>query len=472
MKITMIPIERLHASKTNPRKKFEGIEELAESLAEKGMLQPILVRAHGDYLKEWEVVAGERRYRASKLAQLKSVPAIVQDLSDVQALEIQLVENNQRRDVSPFEEADAIQMLMTVHGRSIDDIAARLARPAAYVRRRVLLTAVHAHYRGLWNEDMITLGGCEVLASAPRAIQEALIPRLTADQGPFPTGAIRYQVLEAGHTVARMPWDTAATYNDIRKCDGCPHRSSCQPDMFGTDEDDDRCLDQECYDAKLSAWAAVSRISIRERDKDSFGPPPGCVDKWQRITDQTIGELLGDTAKVLVKTRWGFDTYYDSEQATAALKEMGIVESAQPAADKSKEQRAAERERVKRDAAERDANIAAVVEWAAAQTWADLAKWIVPAVVRNENVDVQTAVCKRLEIPMVEAQYSPGRETLIQYAESEAVLQDQAALKRLITEVAIRPKNWGDDGPFERILNHIKEVDAAFAELRTNQGTK
>ncbi|RPH65720.1 MAG: ParB/RepB/Spo0J family partition protein, partial [Hyphomicrobiales bacterium] len=107
-----MPIELIHASPNNPRKHFADadLDELANSIREKGLLQPIVVRPRAD--GEYEIVAGERRWRASQRAGIHEVPVLIRELNDGEALEIALIENIQRSDLNPLEEARAYGLLL------------------------------------------------------------------------------------------------------------------------------------------------------------------------------------------------------------------------------------------------------------------------------------------------------------------------------------------------------------------------
>ncbi len=105
-----VPIEHLHRGRFQPRRQFDAaqIESLAESIRVQGVLQPLLVRPHPDHAGEFEILAGERRWRAAQQAQLAHVPVLVREIDDRTALEIALVENIQRQDLNAIEEARAI----------------------------------------------------------------------------------------------------------------------------------------------------------------------------------------------------------------------------------------------------------------------------------------------------------------------------------------------------------------------------
>ena len=120
-----VPIEQIHPNANQPRRNFteEALEELSASIRSNGVLQPILVRRHPQRSGEFEIVAGERRWRAAQLARLHEVPVIIRDLSDGQSLELALVENVQRQDLEALEEAEAYHRLIEEFSHSQEDVA-------------------------------------------------------------------------------------------------------------------------------------------------------------------------------------------------------------------------------------------------------------------------------------------------------------------------------------------------------------
>jgi len=142
--LRMIPVSQIAPSPTNPRKYFDPakLQELADSIQEHGLAQPILVRpVKQSYLLEdsFEIVAGERRWRAAKIAGLKEIEAKVRDLDDKAVLEIQFIENLQRTDLSPIEEAEGYKRLLDEHGYTADSLAGKLAKSKSYVYGRLKL---------------------------------------------------------------------------------------------------------------------------------------------------------------------------------------------------------------------------------------------------------------------------------------------------------------------------------------------
>ncbi|MCK5581322.1 MAG: ParB/RepB/Spo0J family partition protein [Candidatus Omnitrophica bacterium] len=134
-----IPLTDLKQSPLNPRKHFnkEKIDELAASMKTKGILQPLVVRVIAD--NKYEIVCGARRFRAAKVAELKKVPVIVQDLTDEEVMEIQLIENSQREDIHPLEEAEGYFTLSRRKEYNAEKIATKIGRSEKYVYDRVKL---------------------------------------------------------------------------------------------------------------------------------------------------------------------------------------------------------------------------------------------------------------------------------------------------------------------------------------------
>lgn len=169
----VIPIGGVLESPTNPRKYFDkdALKELADSIREKGILQPLLVRfmpresVSGASISEHhEIVAGARRYRAAKLAGLKELPCLVRQLTDEQALEAQVIENLQRADVSPLEEARGYQELMKL-GRTPEDLAKQVGKSERYIYARIELTRLSEPVLKSLDEGKITPSHAQLIAT-------------------------------------------------------------------------------------------------------------------------------------------------------------------------------------------------------------------------------------------------------------------------------------------------------------------
>src|SRR6201998_1923743 len=177
-----IPLEKIRESKTNPRTQFDQakLAELAENIGQHGVLQPILLRPlpEGE-AGTYELVAGTRRYRASKLAKRESIPATVRELTDAQALELQVIENVQRVDVHPLDEAQGYAALIQLQPNTytVESIASRVGRSPAYVSGRLRLIQLIPEAKQAFYEDKLAVAHAfEVARLQPndqhRALQE------------------------------------------------------------------------------------------------------------------------------------------------------------------------------------------------------------------------------------------------------------------------------------------------------------
>ena len=144
--VKMIPIEFLQPGKYQPRQQIdsESIVELSQSIAEKGVLQPLLVRPLTDTNSKniYEIIAGERRWRASQKAQIHEVPVIIEDLNDQETLEIALIENLQRQDLSPLEEAEGYQQLMSEFKHTQSELAKVMGKSRSHVANTLRLLSL------------------------------------------------------------------------------------------------------------------------------------------------------------------------------------------------------------------------------------------------------------------------------------------------------------------------------------------
>jgi len=149
LRVRLVPIDRIEPNPENPRLLFEesALEELAASIREHGVLQPILVRPTGR--DQYQLVAGERRWRAARRAGLVTIPALVEELDDDAALEIAVIENLQREDLSPLEEATIYEKMVTEHGYTIRKLAQKLGKDKGYLENRLRLADAPEEIRAL-----------------------------------------------------------------------------------------------------------------------------------------------------------------------------------------------------------------------------------------------------------------------------------------------------------------------------------
>ncbi len=163
-----LPVGLIHPGPFQPRHRFddEPLRALAESIRENGILQPILVRPRRDDPASFEIVAGERRWRAAQLAQLHEVPVIVRDLTDQEALELALVENVQRQDLSPLEEAEGYRRLLEEFHNTQDDLARRVGKSRSHITNILRLLGLPEPVRALLENGQLTAGHARALLNA------------------------------------------------------------------------------------------------------------------------------------------------------------------------------------------------------------------------------------------------------------------------------------------------------------------
>ncbi|WPZ35478.1 ParB/RepB/Spo0J family partition protein [Thalassobaculum sp. OXR-137] len=175
-----LPVEQLTPGPFQPRRRFdqEDLRELAESVREQGVIQPILVRRAPDGDK-YQIIAGERRWRAAQLAQLHEVPVLIREFDDQTAMEIAIVENVQRRDLTPLEEAEGYRRLIDEYSHSQDDIARAVGKSRSHVANTLRLLNLPDEVRVLVEDGQLTAGHARALLSAedPAALAREVVTR-------------------------------------------------------------------------------------------------------------------------------------------------------------------------------------------------------------------------------------------------------------------------------------------------------
>lgn len=316
--IHKVEIRRISPSPTNPRKFFnEGkLRELSESVRTHGVLQPILIR-HKKDSEDFELIAGERRFRASIMADLTEIPAFIREMSDLQVLEVQVIENLQRDDLHPLEEAEGYEKLMKEHGYTAELLAQKVNKSKAYIYAKLKLAALckkarEAFYDGKLNESTalliarIPLASLQAQAlksiteldwrgepmsfrSAAKHIQDNFMLRI--DQAPFKTTDV--DLLKGAGS-----------------CRECPKLAANQPEIFTDLKFADVCTDPECFArkkaaniAKRVAEAEAKGLSLihGEAAKKLFPHGPQHSQSWTPLNDRNFYHEGGKTYRELLK---------------------------------------------------------------------------------------------------------------------------------------------------------------------------
>jgi ParB/RepB/Spo0J family partition protein len=300
-------IAKLRASPDN-RKRFneQALQELAESIKAMGVAQAILIRPVTPTVEapaEFEIVAGERRFRASKLAGKTHIPALCRQLSDLDAAKIRILENLQREDPHPMEEAEGYQLLMLQHGFTADQLVDEVKKSRAYIYGRLKLCALSSDVRELFLDNKLSASTALLIARIPvpalqaKAAQEILEPYGRGSEPMSHRSA-------ASHIQGRYMLKLSTAVFSITDakllaaagaCTKCPKRTGNQPEVFeGIDAN--VCTDPDCFAEKRAAHGAALLVQANK---------------------QGIPVLEGDEASQTLSRRWN----HESELVTA---DMGL----------------------------------------------------------------------------------------------------------------------------------------------------
>lgn len=286
-RLQTLPIDKLVPTPDNRRRTIteSSVRSLAKSITESGLIQPIVVRPYSTMEGHFEIRAGERRWRAAKLAGLTEIPVIIRDLSDAAALAVTLTENLQREDLHPLEEAEMIQQALD---RELDlrAIASRLGRTVPYLIRRASLTQLAE----VWKKAVLKTGSgasglspahLQLIARLPKTTQEALVKDRNhfLFSGHTPSVAeLRRAIDEGLQTLVAMPWklDDTTLDPEAGSCLECSKRSGRQRLLFpeaeeytdGKPSPRDRCLDPRCFGRKLVAHIKSREARLRTKHPD------------------------------------------------------------------------------------------------------------------------------------------------------------------------------------------------------------
>ncbi len=264
-----LPLSILTESKSNPRRIFEdaALKELAESIRSQGVLSPLLVRPLNE--RSFEIVAGARRYRAAQMAESETVPVRIVNLTDAEALEAQLIENLQRRDVHPLEEAQGFRALLNLEEPkySIEQIAAKTGKTPAYCAQRIKLTELAPAVVEAFYKDEIGIGHALLLAKLQLSEHEqALAACFREDWGSGSKGKrillpVRNLKDWIEHNIMLILSDAPFSKSDAAlnpqagSCHDCLKRTGHNKLLFA-DVRQDACTDPTCYQTKVDAHVA------------------------------------------------------------------------------------------------------------------------------------------------------------------------------------------------------------------------
>lgn len=273
--ISLVRLSRITPSATNPRRTFNEAQlaELTDSVRQHGVLQPLLVRPLVGTEERFELVCGERRYRAATAAGLREIPALVRPLTDMQVLEVQLIENLQREGLHELEEAEGYERLLQTHGYTADDLAAKVGKSRSYVYQRMKLTDLCEKARKAFYAGKLTFSTALLIARIPTpALQAKALVEITEHwQGGMSARQaadhVQRRYMLRLHD-ASFPKHDAQLVPAAGPCSTCPKRTGNSPDLFGDVESADVCTDPACFDSKREAYKARTAEKAKQEGRE------------------------------------------------------------------------------------------------------------------------------------------------------------------------------------------------------------
>lgn len=279
----VVALDALRENPKNPRKTFDGLDELAASIAQMGQIVPGLARPHPTEPDAFELVAGHRRFRACSKAGVSTFRIVVKEMDDATALKVMLVENGQRADVPPLEEAESYRQLRDDHGIAVAQIANDVGRSEAHVYQRLKLTELVPGVQELLRSGNIQIRSALLFARVDEKAQEHALKAIrTRYEFLIQEGAVLNH-REVDHFIllgsmklshARWALDDAALVPSAGSCLDCGKRTHAQAQLFqiGDTDSHDACLDSGCWEGKVSAQADRDLAAAFEKGQELIDP--------------------------------------------------------------------------------------------------------------------------------------------------------------------------------------------------------
>lgn len=361
------PIGLIHPSPTNPRKSFpaEEMAEMIDSVKRHGILQPILVREwpatyafDGEWPPKYELIAGERRYRAAKGAELDSIPVMVRQLNDNEVLEIQIIENLQRKGLHEIEEAEGYELMIKDHGYTADELAEKIGKSRAYIYGRMKLTALCMGARLAFRDRKLTASTALLVARIPgEKMQMEAIDKITGTWEGVMSFRRASEIIQRDFCFllekAPFPQENLMLAPAAGACSTCPKRSGTSPELHPETNRTDVCTDPTCYRGKSQAWISYQAAEAKKEGKkvivgkeaekidpeysstheklDSTNYSTKIPGKDGYSTNREILEFLGDKAPEVIlvenQRKGALVEAVSNDQLKKALKEAGLTKA-------------------------------------------------------------------------------------------------------------------------------------------------
>jgi ParB/RepB/Spo0J family partition protein len=274
-----IAVDQIIVSKTlmqvHRRASFdkEALQLLADNVRQVGVIQPVLVRPLSGTDKVFELVAGERRFIAAGMAKLKTIPAMVRELSDLEALELQVIENKQREGLHELIEAEGFEEMMKKHKLTADQIADKIGMGRRYVYNRLKLLELCPEVRTAFLGGKVNYSIAMLIARCPvhdlqrQALKEVSTPRFPGEEPMSTRRAAEHMQQNYMLRLDQAPFKTAdeKLLPKAGPCGPCPKRTGNQVDLFPDVKSADTCTDPQCFSAKKAAHMEQQRKAAEAR---------------------------------------------------------------------------------------------------------------------------------------------------------------------------------------------------------------
>lgn len=319
----VLSIKQLFESPLNPRRTYneKKMEELVESIRTKGILMPLLVRPNDG---RFEIAAGHRRYRAAIKVGLQEAPVIIREMSDIDFLEILTIENLQREDLEPLDEAQGYRTLMEKAGYEVPSIAAKIGKSESYIYQRLKLLELIPEAQKQLTEDKITAGHAILIARLQPEEQKECLDAIK-EEADYGNGMSVRDLADHIETQIHLDLNSASFSKkdpdlvpEAGPCTTCPKRTGFTPALFPDIKKKDTCTDPSCFHRKLEAYTAQW---LAKQSQDSDVPPL----RLSRNYDARIKKLPEDPVKPIPSNLWT-EIANKKKESCASAREGIVVE--------------------------------------------------------------------------------------------------------------------------------------------------
>lgn len=298
----LVPLKEIRPDPNQPRKYYDetAMTELTDSVKEKGILQPILIRPNG---KGMILVCGERRYKAATAAGLTEIPAVIRELTDEEALELQITENLQRKDVHPMEEAVAFQSMINNKQRklTVEEVAGKIGKSVFFIRQRLKLNSLTKEWQEIFFRNKLSISAAILIALIEPGLQQQLYKGLVRpkelNDKDYYVEIDENDLSKVRRELKKAPFDIkdVSLHPLMGSCTSCRFNSAVSA-LFPDDSKTPTCNNGNCYEKKA---IAAFEIKLKEFMEDPTAVLLGSRHHHSKEDIQLIKKLTSEGHKVL-----------------------------------------------------------------------------------------------------------------------------------------------------------------------------